>query len=194
MRTLYVAEFISLDGVIDSPGGEAGYPHAGWTFDIDMDEDVYTYKGEELAEAEALLLGRLTYEGFAAAWPDREDDSPQGDFARKFNSMPKYVASTTLTDPAWNNTTVLEGDVVEAVRKLKEGDGGPIMVNGSASLVQTLHKAGLVDEYRLQVWPVILGSGKRLFPDDAEDKQKLELVRTHTYSNGIQLQILRVVR
>ena len=114
-----------------------------------------------------------------------------GDFAHKFNSMPKYVASTTLTDPTWTNTTVLEGDVVEAVRKLKEGDGGAIMVNGSASLVQTLHKAGLVDEYRLQVWPVILGSGKRLFPDDAEDKQKLELVRTQTYANGIQLQIPR---
>src|SRR5262245_41202582 len=105
MRTLFVAEFISLDGVIDSPGGESGYPHAGWTCDIDMDEAVYAYKGEELADAEALLLGRLTYEGFAAAWPDREDDTPQGDFARKFNSMPKYVASTTLTDPEWNNTT-----------------------------------------------------------------------------------------
>ena len=193
MRTLYVAEFISLDGVIDSPGGSPATRHTGWTFDIDMDEDVYASRTRSCSDAEALLLGGVTYEGFAAAWPDRENDPEIGDFAHKFNSMPKYVASTTLTDPTWNNTTVLEGDVVEAVRKLKEGDGGAIMVNGSASLVQTLHKAGLVDEYRLQVWPVILGSGKRLFPDDAEDKQKLELVRTQTYANGIQLQILRVV-
>jgi dihydrofolate reductase len=183
MRTIIVTEFISLDGVIEAPGGEEGYRHSGWTFDIESDPAVYDFKSEELREVEGLLLGRRTYEGFAAAWPERK-----GEFADKFNTMPKWVVSSTLTDPQWNNTTVIGLDDVAA---LKEGEGGAIQVAGSASLVQGLHRAGLVDQWNLVVFPVILGSGRRLFPTDTEDKQKLELVDSRTYSNGVQAQVFR---
>lgn len=179
MRTVIVTEFISLDGVIDSPGGESGYPHAGWTFDIEEDPAMYAFKGEEGVEAEALLLGRTTYEGFAGAWPERE-----GEFADKFNSMPKYVVSTTLEDPSWNNSTVLRS--LDEVATLKESDGGPIYVHGSATLVQGLLARGLVDQLNLQVFPVVLGSGLRLWPTDAADKVKLELADKTTYENGVQ--------
>jgi dihydrofolate reductase len=187
MRTVIVTEFISLDGVVEAPGGEANYPHTGWTFDIEQDGAVYEFKDEELAPAETLLLGRTTYETFAGAWPSRE-----GSFADKFNSMEKVVVSSTLNDPAWTNTTVVRD--IDAVRALKEGDGGPIAVHGSATLAQALHKAGLVDQWNLMVFPVILGSGKRLFPTDAEDKQKLKLRETRSYANGVQLNILDTVR
>ena len=183
MRSIIVTEFISLDGVIEAPGGEEGYRHTGWTFDIEPDPTMYEFKAEELHEVEALLLGRTTYEGFAAAWPERE-----GEFADKFNSMPKYVVSSTLKDPGWNNTTVIGLDDVAALR---EGEGGDIQVAGSASLAQGLHRAGLVDQWNLMVFPVILGSGKRLFPTDAEDKQKLQLTDSRTYTNGVQLQVFR---
>jgi dihydrofolate reductase len=181
MRKIIVTEFISLDGVVEAPGGEKGYRHTGWTFDIEEDPTMYEFKSEELREVEGLLLGRRTYEGFAAAWPERE-----GEFADKFNSMDKYVVSSTLKDPAWNNTTVIGFDQVAA---LKGGDGGPIQVAGSATLAQGLHRAGLVDQWNLMVFPVILGSGNRLFPTDAEDKQKLKLADTRTYSNGVQAQV-----
>jgi dihydrofolate reductase len=187
MRTLFVTEFISLDGVIEAPGGEDTYKHTGWTFDIESDPTMYEFKGEETFGAETLLLGRTTYEGFSSAWPERE-----GDFADKFNTMEKVVVSTTLQDPTWNNTTVVRD--LDAVRTLKEGDGGPISVHGSATLAQSLHKAGLVDQWNLMVFPVILGSGKRLFPTDAEDKQKLKLRETRGYTNGVQLNIFDVVR
>jgi dihydrofolate reductase len=187
MRTLFVTEFISLDGVIEAPGGEDTYKHTGWTFDIESDPTMYEFKGEETFGAETLLLGRRTYEGFSSAWPERE-----GDFADKFNSMEKVVVSTTLQDPTWNNTTVVRD--LDAVRALKEGDGGPISVHGSATLAQSLHKAGLVDQWNLMVFPVILGSGKRLFPTDADDKQKLKLRETRGYTNGVQLNIFDVVR
>jgi dihydrofolate reductase len=183
MRHIIVTEFISLDGVVEAPGGEEGYKHTGWTFDIDEDPTMYEFKGEELRDVEALLLGRRTYEGFAAAWPGRE-----GEFADRFNSMPKYVVSSTLKDPSWNNTTVVGFDDIAGLR---EGEGGPIQVAGSAQLAQGLHHAGLVDQWNLMVFPVILGSGKRLFPTDAEDKQKLQLVDSRTYANGVQLQVLR---
>jgi dihydrofolate reductase len=183
MRTVIVTEFISLDGVVEAPGGEEGYKHTGWTFDIESDPTMYDFKLEEAREVGALLLGRTTYEGFADAWPERE-----GEFADKFNSMPKYVVSSTLREPGWNNTTVIGFDDVAA---LKEGDGAPIQVAGSISLAQGLHKAGLVDQWNLMVFPVILGSGKRLFPTDAEDKQKLQLADTRTYTNGVQLQVFR---
>ena len=187
MRTLYVTEFISLDGVVEAPGGEEGYRHSGWTFDIEEDPARYEFKAEETFATETLLLGRTTYEGFAAAWPERD-----GDFADKFNSMEKVVVSTTLSDPAWNNTTVVRD--LDAVRAMREGDGGSIGVHGSPTLAQSLHKAGLVDEWHLMVFPVILGSGKRLFPSDAGDKQKLTLRETRTYTNGIQLNIFETVR
>jgi len=187
MRTVYVTEFISLDGVVEAPGGEEGYRHSGWTFDIDEDPTMYEFKGEELFGTETLLLGRTTYEGFSAAWPTRE-----GDFADKFNSMPKVVVSTTLADPAWHNTTVVRD--LDGVRALKEGDGGPIQVAGSPTLARSLHKAGLVDQWNLMVFPVILGSGRRLFPVDAEEKAKLTLRETRSYANGVQLNVFDAVR
>jgi dihydrofolate reductase len=147
---------------------------------------MYEFKGEELFGSETLLLGRTTYEGFSAAWPERE-----GDFADKFNTMPKVVVSTTLQDPAWANTTVVRD--LDGVRALKEGDGGPIQVAGSATLAQSLHKAGLVDQWNLMVFPVVLGSGKRLFPTDAEDKVKLALREHRTYTNGVQLNVFDAV-
>ena len=183
MRKVIVTEFISLDGVVEAPGGEADYPHTGWTFDIELDEAVYEFKDEELQPAETLLLGRTTYEGFSAAWPERE-----GSFADKFNSMEKVVVSTTLEDPSWNNTTVVRS--VDQVANRRAGEGGPLMLQGSATLAKGLYEADLVDTYHLLVWPVILGSGLRLFPDDAADKHKLTLTETRTYKNGIELRIL----
>jgi dihydrofolate reductase len=187
MRTLYVTEFISLDGVVEAPGGEENYKHTGWTFDLEGDPAQYEFKGEETFATETLLLGRRTYEGFAAAWPERD-----GEFADKFNSMEKVVVSTTLENPEWTNTTVVRD--LDAVRALKEGDGGAIGVHGSATLAQSLHRAGLVDEWHLQVFPVILGSGKRLWADDVEDKQKLTLRECRSYTSGVQLNIFDTVR
>ncbi len=184
MREIIVTEFISLDGVVEAPGGEEDFKHTDWTFDIDVDETMYAYKFQETLDAGGLVLGRRTYEGFAAAWPERE-----GEFADAFNTMPKHVVSTTLTDPAWKNTQVLGS--VGALAELKQGEGGPLLVQGSPTLVQGLYDAGLVDEWRLMTWPVILGSGRRLFPDSADDKQKLVLTDCTTYANGIQLRIFR---
>ena len=178
MRKLIVTEFITLDGVIEAPGGEPTHPHTGWVGDFVGPEQMQ-YKLDEVLEAEALLLGRVTYEGFAEAWPPRE-----GPFADKMNAMPKYVASTTLTELGWNNSTLLEGDVPAAVAELKQGEGGPILVAGSGTLAQTLIEHDLVDEYRLMVFPVVLGSGRRLFPD-SPDKRTLELVETKQFPTGV---------
>jgi dihydrofolate reductase len=177
MREIIVTEFVSLDGVVEAPGGEEGFKHTNWTFDIETDQTMYDYKFEETLAAEGLVLGRR-------AWPERE-----GAFADAFNTMPKYVVSTTLTDPAWNNTRVLGS--VEELAELRQGDGGPLLVQGSPTLVQALYAAGLVDEWRLMTWPVILGSGRRLFPDSADDKTKLRLVDCTTYANGVQLRVFR---
>src|SRR4051794_32151247 len=164
MGRIVVTEFISLDGVIEAPGGGEEYKHGGWTFEIDRGDEGDQFKLDETMNSAALLLGRRTYEGFADAWPQRE-----GEFADKFNNMPKYVVSSTLKDPEWTNTTVLEGDVAEAVTKLREeGPDGEILVAGSAQLVQTLLENDLVDELRLMVFPVVLGSGKRLFGETSE--------------------------
>jgi dihydrofolate reductase len=185
MRKLIVTEFVSVDGVMEAPGGEPGYKHAGWTFEYPMVPDQMKVKLDETLEAEALLLGRVTYEGFAAAWPGRTDEAG---FADKMNTMPKYVVSSTLKDPEWENTTVLEGDVAESVARLKEQDGGEILVAGSRTLVHALIEHGLVDVLRLMVFPVILGSGRRLFPDDLADKFPLELVDTKVFDNGVTVQ------
>jgi dihydrofolate reductase len=192
MGTLTVTEFISLDGVIDSPGGEPGYPHAGWTFDIDPDPAVYGAVDEAYAGITGLVLGRITYEGFAAAWPGREKAGEQdAEFAVRLGDLPKYAVSRTLTEPAWRNTTVLSSvDDVAAVK----ADSGPLLVAGSGALVRDLHKAGLVDRWHLLVFPVVLGSGKRLFPTDAADKQKLTLTDQRSYANGVQLQVFDAVR
>jgi dihydrofolate reductase len=178
MRKIIVVEFVSLDGVMEDPGGAEDYKHGGWTFKY-PDEKGYELKGQELWDVEALLLGRTTYEGFAAAWPDRQDEAG---FADKFNSMPKYVVSTTLTDPAWNNTTVLPD--LDAVAELKQQEGGDIQLAGSAQLHQALMERGLVDEWRLMVFPIVLGSGKRLFGDAAPEASGLELVSCTQLETG----------
>ena len=178
MRKLVVSEFVSLDGVMEAPGGEPGHPHSGWVFDF-MGEEQLHYKLNETLEAESLLIGRVTYESFAGAWPRRK-----GEFADKMNSMRKYVASRTLTHPEWNNTTVISGDVVTEVEKLKRGDGGPILATGSRMLVHTLLGEDLVDELRVMIFPVLLGSGKRLFPNSPR-KIVLKLTGAETFASGV---------
>jgi dihydrofolate reductase len=181
MGRIVVTEFVSLDGVMEAPGGGEDFRHAGWTFEIARGAEGDRFKLDETLEAEALLLGRKTYEGFAAAWP-----SMQGEFADKFNTMPKYVISSTLERAEWNNSTVLEGDVVDAVSELKQELGGIIVVHGSAQLVQTLLEHDLVDELRLMVFPVVLGSGKRLFAD-MSDKKRLQLADSKTVGDGVTI-------
>jgi len=185
MGTIMVTEFVSLDGVMEDPGGAEDFKYGGWTFEIGMGEDGAAFKMEETMKSAALLLGRRTYDGFAAAWPSR-----QNEFADKFNSMPKYVVSSTLADPEWNNTTVLEGEVAESVSRLRDEVDGEIAVHGSAQLVQTLVEHDLVDELHLMVFPVVLGSGKRLFADTS-DKIRLQLEESRTVGAGIALLIYR---
>lgn len=182
MGKLVVTEFVSVDGVFEDPGGAEGYEHGGWTFEYDRGEDGNNFKLDELMDAEAQLLGRVTYEGFAEAWPSR-----QGEFADKLNSDPKYVVSTTLTDPRWQNTTVISNDVAENIAKLKEQTNGAILVAGSGTLVGTLLGADLVDELRLMVFPTVLGRGKRLFPDGI-DRLKLKLAESKQVGpDGVQV-------
>ena len=184
MGKLVVTEFVSVDGVFEDPGGAEGYEHGGWTFAYDRGEEGDKFKLDELREADVHLLGRVTYEGFAAAWPSRE-----GPFAEKLNSDPKYVVSTTLENPEWENTTVISGNVADAISKLKDETGGVILVAGSGTLVQTLLEANLVDELRLMIFPTILGRGKRLFPDGI-DRLKLKLAESKTVGpDGVQVQI-----
>ena len=181
MGKIVVTEFVSLDGVIEAPGGGEEYEHAGWTFAIARGDEGDQFKLDETMNSEALLLGRVTYEGFAAAWPRM-----RGEFADKFNGMPKYVVSSTLQDPDWNNTTVLAGDVVEEVAALRERLDGEIVVHGSAQLVQTLIEHGLVDELRLMLFPVVLGRGKRLF-GETSDKRRLRLTDSRTVGDGVAI-------
>jgi dihydrofolate reductase len=157
-----VSEFISVDGVMEDPGGSERTKRGGWAFQFNRGDEGDRFKLEEITSAEALLLGRKTYEGFASAWPSRTDEVG---FAEKMNRMPKFVVSTTLLKPEWNNTTVLTGDAVEEVHRLKKSSGGEILVNGSCQLVHTLIEHNLVDELRLMVFPIVLGMGKRLFSD-----------------------------
>lgn len=181
MGKIVVTEFVSLDGVMEAPGGGEEYEHQGWTFEIDRGAEGDKFKLDEAFAAEALLLGRTTYEGFAAAWPSME-----GEFADKFNGMPKYVVSSTLTEPTWNNTTVLGGELVEQVARLKEDLAGEISVHGSAQLAQGLLEHRLVDELRLMVFPVVLGSGKRLF-GSVSDKQRLRLSDSKIVGDGVAI-------
>jgi dihydrofolate reductase len=178
---IVVTTFISVDGVIEDPGGAEDFKHSGWSFEIDRGDEGNQFKLDETMASEALLLGRKTYEGFAKAWPTRE-----GEFADKFNSMPKYVVSSTLKDPDWANTTVLEGDVAESVAKLREELDGDIVVHGSAMLTQTLLEHDLVDELRLMTFPVVLGTGKRLF-GETSDKKPLRLVDSRTVGDGVAI-------
>jgi dihydrofolate reductase len=190
MGKIVVTEFVSLDGVMEDPGGAEGFKHGGWTFEFDQGDEGNQFKLNETLEAEALLLGRVTYEGFAAAWPSMED--PVG-FADKMNSMPKYVVSSTLENPEWNNSTVLKGDLAEEVGTLKQEIDGVILVGGSAQLAQSLIELDLVDEVRLMVFPVVLGSGKRLF-GEASDKRTLRLADSKTVGDGIVILTLERVQ
>ena len=184
MGKLVVTEFVSIDGVFEDPGGAEDFEHGGWVFDYNRGDDGDRFKLDEVMEADAHLLGRVTYEGFAAAWPSRE-----GEFADKLNSDPKYVVSTTLGEPEWENTTVISGDVVDEVAKLKDRADGPILVAGSGTLVRTLLEADLVDELRLMVFPTVLGRGKRLFGDGI-GRKSLRLAESRTVGpDGVQVQI-----
>jgi dihydrofolate reductase len=180
---IVVTEFVSVDGVMEDPGGAENFRHGGWTFEINRGDEGDKFKLDETLSSEALLLGRVTYEGFAEAWPSRE-----GEFADKFNTMPKYVVSSTLEEPEWNNSTVLKGDVAEEVAKLRQELDGDIVVHGSARLVQTLVEHDLVDEVRLMVFPVVLGSGKRLF-GETSDKKTLRLVDSKVVGDGVAILI-----
>ena len=186
MGTIVVTEFVSLDGVFEDPGGAESYEYGGWTFEYDRGDEGNKFKLDELMDAKVQLLGRITYEGFAAAWPSRE-----GPFAEKLNNDPKVVVSKTLTDPEWNNTTVISGDVVEQLSKLRDETDGSILVAGSGMLVETLLAADLVDELRLMVFPTILGRGRRVFPDGI-DRLKFTLVESRTVGpDGVQVQVFR---
>jgi dihydrofolate reductase len=176
MGRIVVSEFISLDGVIEDPGGAEGFRHGGWTFAFNTGDEGNKFKLDETLGADALLLGRVTYDGFAAAWPTMEGT---GEFGEKMNGMPKYVVSSTLRDPEWNNSTVLGGDVGDAVAKLKQDVDGTVLVAGSAQLAQALVERDLVDELRLMVFPVVLGTGKRLF-GETSDKKPLRLAESRT--------------
>jgi dihydrofolate reductase len=183
MGRIVVTEFVSLDGVMEDPGGAEDFKYGGWTFEISRGDEGDQFKLDETLAADALLLGRVTYEGFAAAWPSRE-----GEFADKFNTMPKYVVSSKLEDPEWTNTTVLKGNIAESVGKLKQERDGEIVVHGSAQLASELLEQDLVDELRLMVFPVVLGSGKRLF-GETTDKKSLKLVDSKVVGDGVAILI-----
>ena len=182
MGRIVVTEFVSLDGVAEDPGGAESFKYGGWTFEIDTGEGM-KFKLDEAMASDALLLGRVTYEGFAAAWPTRD-----GEFADKFNSMPKYVVSSTLQAPDWNNTTVLKGDLATEVAKLRDEHDGDVVVHGSLRLAQALLEHDLVDELRLMVFPVVLGAGKRLF-GETSDKKRLRLTDSKVVGDGVVILI-----
>jgi len=190
MRTLIASAFVSLDGVVEAPGGEDDYRNAGWTFqDIEFDPAAYELKGREQSEASAILLGRVSYDAFAPVWPGMTEEFPL------YNAMPKYVVSTTLQEKDlvtnWGEITILRS--LDDVAKLKQTDGGPIIVHGSASLNRDLADADLIDRYNLLVFPVLLGAGKRLFSTTDKSKQKLTVVESETYGNGVQKLVYDVV-
>jgi dihydrofolate reductase len=176
---IVVTEFVSLDGVMEAPGGEE-FKYPGWSFEFDRGDDGNQFKLEETRSADGLLIGRRTYESFAGAWPNRE-----GEFADKFNSMPKFVVSTTLNDPEWNNTTVLDsGDATAQVRKLKEEFDGELQVPGSHRLVQELVASDLVDQVNLMIFPVVLGTGKKAFEEQPE-RRNMRLKDSKVVGDGV---------
>jgi dihydrofolate reductase len=183
MGRIVVTEFISVDGVIEDPGGSEDFKHSGWSFEINRGEEGDQFKLDETMASEALLLGRVTYEGFAEAWPPRT-----GEFADKFNNMPKYVVSSTLSNPDWTNTTVLSGDLDEAVSDIKGRHDGDIVVHGSAQLARELLERDLVDELHLMVFPVVLGTGKRLF-GETTDKKLLKLADSKLVGDGVAIMV-----
>ncbi|MEV8106302.1 dihydrofolate reductase family protein [Streptomyces sp. NPDC088135] len=190
MRTLISTAFVSLDGVVEAPGGEPGYRNSGWTFkDIEFVPEAFEIKGREQKEAAAMMMGRVSYQAFSPVWPD------MADFA-DYKVMPKYVVSTTLTEDDlvqnWGETTILRS--LDEIAALKETEGGPIIIHGSATLNRDLADAGLIDRYHLLVFPLLLGAGKRLFSDTDKDTQRLKLVEHEAYSNGLQKNVFDVLR
>jgi dihydrofolate reductase len=185
MGKLVVTEFVTLDGVMEDPGGQHG-GRGGWAFKFEQGPEGEKFKFDELMASDAQLLGRVTYEGFAQAWPTME----AGEFGEKMNAMPKFVVSKTLEGPEWNNTTVLKGDLADEVGKLKEQFAGDILVAGSAKLVQSLLAHDLVDELHLMVFPILLGAGKRLFADGV-DTTSLTLVETKQTGSVVILTLRR---
>jgi dihydrofolate reductase len=183
MGRIVVTEFISLDGVVEDPGGSEDFKYGGWSFEFNRGDEGDRFKLDETMASDALLLGRVTYQGFADSWPQRD-----GEFADKFNSMPKYVVSSTLKHADWNNSTILSGDVIDEVAGLKQTLKGDIVVHGSARLAQALVAGDLVDELRLMVFPVILGSGKRLF-GEMDAKKSMKLVSSQTVGDGVGILI-----
>lgn len=181
MGKLVVTEFVTADGVMEDPGGGESFDRGGWAFQFERGPEGDKYKLDELLEADALLLGRVTYQGFASAWPTLTDEVG---FADKMNNMPKYVVSTTLKDPEWNNSTVIRGDVAGEVRKLKQQHAGNILVAGSATLVAALAEHDLIDGYRLMVYPIVLGTGKRLFKGTSAAKTALKLIEAKPVGSG----------
>jgi dihydrofolate reductase len=181
MRKVVVSMFLSLDGVMEDPGGVEKFEHGGWTIPY-WDDEIGKFKFEELFASDALLLGRVTYQGFAAAWPSQADEAG---FADRMNSLPKYVVSTTLKELEWNNSRLIKGNVAEEVSNLKQEPGQDILIAGSGELVRTLMQHDLVDEYRLLVYPVVLGSGKRLFKEGSYTT--LKPVETKTFNSGVVL-------
>jgi dihydrofolate reductase len=179
MGRIVVTEFMSLDGVVEDPGGSEDFKYGGWSFAFQRGDEGDAFKLEETRDTAALLLGRVTYQGFAEAWPSRE-----GEFADLFNGLPKYVVSSTLQDPEWSNTTVIDGDLVREARRLRDEADGDLVVHGSVQLAQALIANDLVDELRLMVFPVVLGAGKRLFGDPG-DKKTLQLVDTKVVGDGV---------
>lgn len=191
MRRLICSAFMSLDGVIEAPGGEPGYRNAGWTFkDIQFVEAAYEIKAREQSEATAMMIGRVSYEAFSSVWPTMTED-----FAG-YNAMPKYVVSRSLDADAlvsnWGDITILR--TLADVAAIKETEGGPIIVHGSATLNRNLSDAGLIDRYHLLLFPVLLGAGKRLFSSSDKDKQALKIAESDTYENGIVKLVYDVVR
>jgi len=184
MGKIVVTEFVSIDGVFEDPGGAEDYEHGGWTFEYERGDEGNKFKMDELMDAEVQLLGRITYEGFAAAWPSRE-----GDFADKINKGRKVLVSTTLTEPSWENTVVISENVPEELAKLREETEGSILVAGSGTLVATLLEHDLVDELRLMLFPTILGRGRRMFPDGI-DRRKFALAESGSVGpDGVQVQV-----
>jgi dihydrofolate reductase len=181
MGQIVVTEFVSLDGVMEDPGGAEDFRYGGWAFEVNRGDGGDEFKLEETLRTDALLLGRVTYERFAEAWPQRE-----GEFADKFNNMPKYVVSATLQNPEWNNSTVLSGELGEEVAELKASHDGDIVVHGSGRLAQELIERDLVDELRLMVFPVILGAGKRLVESNG-GKKPLRLTDSKVVGDGVAI-------
>ena len=186
---LVVTEFLSLDGVFEDPGGAEGYKYGGWTFEFNDDQNM-AFKFEELKKADIQLLGRVTYQAFAKAWPNMEEQT--GEFGKKMNSMPKYVVSKTIKTAAWNNSHIISDNILDEIKKLKEKEGGDILVAGSGTLIRFLMDNNLVDQLNLMVYPVVLGQGKKLF-EGIKDKKKLKLVDSKSYPGGTVLLTYQLV-